>query len=162
MTVIQRRVDNTNFYRTWGNFKTGFGNKSASFWLGLDRIHALTSACSSGSRLLVKATRNDVIKQYDYSGFTVSTEADNYLMNYTKHETGGEDSMINNKGQMFSTFDRDNDRQVDFNAAMVFKSGWWHTTNSESNPNGPISRLYWYAFNMDRVPLDSIEMRIYC
>ncbi|VDI27333.1 Hypothetical predicted protein [Mytilus galloprovincialis] len=32
--VIQRRQDNTDFYRTWSDYKKGFGSLDDSFWLG--------------------------------------------------------------------------------------------------------------------------------
>ena len=161
MTVIQRRVDNATFYRDWEDYKNGFGNNSASFWIGLDVIHDLTSACPSGTRFEVRATRGSVTKQFGYSGFTVSSEQDNYLMNYTRYETAGEDSLRSNKGQMFSTRDRDNG-DFDYNAATLLKSGWWHNmSSSKSNPNADINQIYWYSFNNDRISLDRIEMRIY-
>ena len=120
MTVIQRRVDNETFYRGWKDYKTGFGNTSASFWIGLNTIHCLTSVCSSGTRLEVEVMRDGITKQFDYSGFTVSNEEEYYLMNYTTYETPGDDSMISNSGNMFSTFDC-----RDMSIMTSFKGGWW-------------------------------------
>lgn len=39
--VLQRRQDNTNFYRTWAEYKKGFGNDEKSFWLGNCCINAI-------------------------------------------------------------------------------------------------------------------------
>lgn len=50
-TVIQRRLDGTiDFYRNWDDYKRGFGQSEAEFWLGNERIHKLTS---QGDALLV-------------------------------------------------------------------------------------------------------------
>ncbi len=45
-TVIQRRTDDAireDFYRTWIEYRLGFGKLHREFWLGLDNIHAMTS-----------------------------------------------------------------------------------------------------------------------
>ena len=51
-TIFQRRVDGSeNFYRNW-NYRTGFGNLSGEFWLGLDKIHRLSASGQNVLRVL--------------------------------------------------------------------------------------------------------------
>lgn len=39
-TVILNRIeDDTNFFRSWSDYKLGFGNINKSFWIGLDKIN---------------------------------------------------------------------------------------------------------------------------
>lgn len=40
--VIQKRLDNsTDFYRTWKEYKIGFGNRSQNYWIGKNDFGAL-------------------------------------------------------------------------------------------------------------------------
>ncbi|EDO34855.1 predicted protein, partial [Nematostella vectensis] len=43
-TAIQMRIDGTvDFYRDWGEYQPGFGDKAGEYWLGFNNIHAITS-----------------------------------------------------------------------------------------------------------------------
>ncbi|XP_022795450.1 angiopoietin-related protein 4-like [Stylophora pistillata] len=42
--VFQRKLYGSfNFNKYWNDYKNGFGNLSENFWLGLDKLHRLTS-----------------------------------------------------------------------------------------------------------------------
>ncbi|OZC05561.1 fibrinogen beta and gamma chain, globular domain protein, partial [Onchocerca flexuosa] len=45
-TVIQKRQDGQVYFanRTWNDYANGFGELTTSFWLGLDKIHALSNS----------------------------------------------------------------------------------------------------------------------
>jgi len=43
--IIHQNVDsNFNWYRLWADYKAGFGSIDADFWLGLEKMHLLTSS----------------------------------------------------------------------------------------------------------------------
>ena len=79
--VIQRRQDGSvDFYRDWDDYNNGFGNLEGEFWLGLDKIHRLTS--QTKNELLVDLTDwDEKSAQALYKGFTVDGEDTNYRMN---------------------------------------------------------------------------------
>ena len=42
--MFQKRLNGSvDFYRYWNDYKRGFGDLNSEFWLGLDKIHRLTS-----------------------------------------------------------------------------------------------------------------------
>ncbi|CAL8239643.1 unnamed protein product, partial [Gadus morhua 'NCC'] len=69
-TVIQRRTDGTiNFYRGWEQYKTGFGQASSEYWLGLENINRLTE---NSYKLRVDMEDFDGAKAFvEYSYFSV-------------------------------------------------------------------------------------------
>ena len=58
-TIFQRRVDGSeNFYRNW-NYRTGFGNLSGEFWLGLDKVHRLSASGQNVLRVDLESFENE-------------------------------------------------------------------------------------------------------
>jgi len=55
--IIHQRFGYTDWHRTWAEYKAGFGSRDADFWLGLERMHLLTS--SQPYRLRVRVWIND-------------------------------------------------------------------------------------------------------
>ena len=50
--MFQRRQDGSvDFYRGWNDYKSCFGQLTAEFWLGNDKIHRLTASRSSSLRV---------------------------------------------------------------------------------------------------------------
>ncbi len=79
-TVFQKRLDGSvDFYLNWSDYKRGFGDLNGEFWLGLDKIHRLTSG--NDSMLRVDLEDVDGTTAYaEYNMFGVMSENDNYTL----------------------------------------------------------------------------------
>lgn len=131
-TVIQRRIDGSeNFYRDWNDYKHGFGKKSNEFFMGLEKLHQLTS--SQPHELLIVLEDFDNAKRYaKYDQFEIGSEAEQYkLKTLGTHQVNAGDSLSYHKGSKFSTKDRDNDQHRAMNCAEKLKSGWWFNSCHE-------------------------------
>ncbi|XP_048742852.2 angiopoietin-4-like [Ostrea edulis] len=79
LTAIQKRQDNsTDFYRTWADYKRGFGDPSTNYWIGNDAIHYMTK---TNQELRVEMLSFDDEKAYAlYSTFQVGNESSKYQL----------------------------------------------------------------------------------
>ena len=79
-TVFQKRLNGSvDFYRYWNDYKCGFGDLNGEFWLGLDKIHRLTSDDNNVLRIdLGDFEGNNSYAEYDLFG--VKSEKDKYKL----------------------------------------------------------------------------------
>ena len=84
-TVFQKRLDGSvDFYLNWSNYRVGFGDLNGEFWLGLDKIHRLTTSDSNILRVDLKDFEgNTRFAKYDM--FRVMSENDMYKLNIGAH-----------------------------------------------------------------------------
>ncbi|XP_023699285.1 angiopoietin-related protein 4 [Paramormyrops kingsleyae] len=136
-TVMQRRHDGSlDFDQLWQAYEEGFGSPSGDFWLGLQKMHALS-------------VQGEYIMQVELSNWKDETESVKYLFSlggeesdYTLHlkdvSSGSLASALasNPSGLPFSTRDRDNDQRTDINCAKHLSGGWWFSNCGRSNLNG--------------------------
>ena len=78
--VFQKRLDGSvDFYRGWTEYKRGFGPLTGEFWLGLDKIHRLTSSGSYKLRVdLEDFAENTYYAEYDL--FKAASEGEKYKL----------------------------------------------------------------------------------
>ncbi|XP_063448308.1 ficolin-1-like [Mytilus trossulus] len=77
-TVFQRRIDgSTDFYRTWQEYKQGFGNVNSEYWLGNDNLHKILSTGNYKLRVDLEELNGEV-RYAEYETFDVGNEATNY------------------------------------------------------------------------------------
>ena len=79
-TVFQKRMNGSvDFYRDWADYKRGFGNLSGEFWLGLDKIHRLTSSGGYKLRVDLKDFAGNIVYA-EYASFGVGSEITKYQL----------------------------------------------------------------------------------
>ncbi|XP_050093664.1 angiopoietin-related protein 1-like [Anopheles aquasalis] len=135
--VIQHRFDGSvDFLRNWNDYREGFGKVGKEHWLGLERIHQLTSAHPCELLIELKdITQKKIYARYD--AFEVADEEDEYQLKTLGAFSGPmSDSLRYHEGMKFSTFDRDNDEHPKGNCAVDYKSAWWFRGCYHSNLNG--------------------------
>ncbi|CAH3032796.1 unnamed protein product [Porites lobata] len=135
-TVFQRRQDGSvDFYRGWDNYKSGFGQLTAEFWLGNDKIHRLTA--SRARSLRVELGDGNGAKAYaKYGKFKIGDEQVKYRLDVGSYSGTAGDSLAWHNNEAFSTKDRDNDRWDSIHCAVSFIGAWWYSGCHNSNLNG--------------------------
>ncbi|XP_049297137.1 ryncolin-1-like [Anopheles funestus] len=168
--VIQHRFDgSTNFYRSWQEYKNGFGNLEGEFWLGLDRIHQLTVSRPHELAILLEDFEGK--KAFArYNLFEIGDENEKYeLKKLGAHCGTFNDSLVNQNGMKFTTFDSDNDFWSSGNCAVKGSGAWWYRSCHHSNLNGKYLRgvtkeyatgMIWFYFRGDHYSLKVSKMMI--
>ena len=119
-TVFQRRQDGSvDFYRGWNDYKSGFGQLTAEFWLGNDKIHRLTAARPSSLRVELEDWNRERVHA-KYSKFSIGDEQAKYRLKVGSYSRTAEDSLISVQNNMaFSTKDRDHDTYGSGSCAVI-------------------------------------------
>ncbi|ALC42436.1 CG30280, partial [Drosophila busckii] len=135
--VIQRRLNGSlNFYRNWQQYKDGFGVVQGEFFIGLDKLRAITAL--EPYELYVHLEDFEGVKRFaKYDEFAIGNEADDYALNALGAYTGNAgDSLRSHRKMKFSTYDRDNDAEFQRNCAFLHMGAWWYNACVDSNLNG--------------------------
>ena len=78
--MFQKRLDGSiDFYRNWSDYKHGFGNLNGELWLGLDKIHRLTSDNNNMLRVDLEDFEGNTAYA-EYNMFGVMSENDKYKL----------------------------------------------------------------------------------
>lgn len=167
-TVFQRRQDGSvDFYRGWDEYKQGFGQMTAEFWLGNDKIHRLSAARPSSLRVELEDWKGN--RAYaKYGKFKIGDEQALYRLEVGSYSGTAGNSLADRHTHMaFSTKDRDNDNASGFDCAKEFPGGWWYGNCLWSNLNAiyqnrdptDAKSVVWYAFKQFH-PLKFTEMKL--
>ncbi|XP_050094809.1 ficolin-1-like [Anopheles aquasalis] len=134
--VFQFRYDGSlDFYRGWNEFRDGFGDLNKEFWLGLEKVHQITS----GRKHELVVELEDFERTYKcarFNAFEIGSESDQYdVKAIGKYSGTAGDRMSYYKDRKFSTKDRDNDMS-NRHCAQEFEGAWWHWICTDVNLNG--------------------------
>lgn len=170
-TIIQNRyTGDLNFQRDWQEYKTGFGNLASEFFIGLDKLHELTSNAVQ-ELVIVLEDFAGVQHHAKYDLFAIGNEAESYALKLLgDYEGTAGDSLSYHAGSKFSTFDNDNDGCVECNCAQAHFGAWWYNWCEQSNLNGKYYKenetvarytgMYWHGFHGPNVSLKAARMMI--
>ena len=134
-TLFQRRQDGSvDFFRGWNDYKAGFGQLTAEFWLGNDKIHRLTASRPSSLRVELEDWNGTKVYA-KYGTFNISDEQAQYRLEVGSYSGTARDSLAYHNNMAFTTKDRDNDRDGG-NCAVAWTGAWWYNYCQYSNLNG--------------------------
>ncbi|XP_056002871.1 fibrinogen-like protein A [Ostrea edulis] len=165
-TAIQKRQDDsTYFYRSWTDYKKGFGDPSKNYWIGNDAIHLLTK---TDQELRVELLSFSGEKAHAlYSAFQVEDENSKYRLTVSGYSGTAGDSLDYSNGQKFTTRDQDNEMWNIGNCAVHHQGAWWHANCTYCNLNGQYANYakldwtspYWYDWK-EEMALKGTVMQI--
>lgn len=123
--VIQRRKDaRESFNRSWDDYRQGFGQLNGSFFIGLDKLHQLTTSRSHELYIYLRNNANET-RFARYSNFVIGDSSEQFrLKSLGKFQGTAGNSLEYHLGMKFSTYDEDNDKH-EINCAAEWESGWW-------------------------------------
>ena len=167
-TVFQRRRNGAvEFNKTWEEYKNGFGDVNWEVWLGLQKIHCLTSARSTVSLRIELTDCDGVSKHAHYNYFHVDGEGTDYRLSIGGYSGTAGDMLTPHNKWSFTTIDRD----LTWCTQMYATSGWWHHDRGcfAGALNGPYicgkvkkgwSGVVWWSFRGAEQSMKFAEMKI--
>ncbi|XP_071953493.1 ryncolin-1-like [Antedon mediterranea] len=141
-TVFQRREDDSlDFYRSWEEYKNGFGNVCGEFWLGNDNINEMTSSGKYNLRIDMKTDSGAYYSVHE--SFRIRNESEDYTLEVGDQVNGNMvNVMVRHRGHGFTTRGVDNDVKKNNNCAKEYKGGWWYYSCYSCHLNG----MYGHSF----------------
>ena len=142
--VIQRNKKNSqlSFNKNWKEFEDGFGDLGGDFWAGLKLMHALTQSGQWEMRIDYQKEKDGTSTYLHYNQFSVESASEYYQL-FVNGYTGDVSFALGDpfigtgnpaNGMNFSTYDNDNDKNMN-SCAAHFKSGWWYNNCYHININ---------------------------
>nr|XP_045621949.1 angiopoietin-2-like [Procambarus clarkii] len=165
----KKAIPQVSFAKDWTQYKTGFGNISTEYWLGLEWLYQLTKP--SPQTLLLSATNMHGEPGWAiWSIFRVKAESTGFqlLVNeYQEKSTMGDQLVqhLNHSDMRFSTHDRDHDRWSGSSCARIYGEGggWWYRACSWFFPttsHGNLRTYYWKPRADKWVYLSQLQMMV--
>jgi len=150
-TVFQRRLDGSvDFNRNWNDYEKGFGNLEKEHWLGLEILSKLTQSSKCLLRVDIEyhpyKDGDDFgkdPKHAEWTTFKVEDSTQNYKLKVDDYKINKmelnrvlSNDLVYHNGAVFSTRDRDNDKNRVKNCAQDHKGGNWYKNCAFQSVNG--------------------------
>lgn len=125
--VIQRRLNGSlNFYRNWQEYRDGFGDLNGEFFIGLEKLRAITALEPSELYITLEDFEGQT-RYAKFEEFAIGREEDGYAMiALGAYKGNAGDSLRSHYKMKFSTYDRDNDHKFGENCAFLHVGAWWY------------------------------------
>lgn len=125
--IIQRRQDGSvDFYRDWDEYEKGFGKIDGEFFIGLEKLHALTNY-DGPQELLVALEDKQEARYAKYTNFLIGDKSTYYALQHLGIYSGDAgDSLKYHLGCKFTTKDQDHDKHEKNNCAQDYTGAWWY------------------------------------
>ncbi|KAM6939470.1 microfibril-associated glycoprotein 4-like [Xenentodon cancila] len=169
-TIFHRRIDGSeSFFRSWKDYKAGFGNVAGEYWLGLENIFLLTMRKNYELRVDMEDWEGGHASA-QYASFSIDPESTGYQLHLGGF-TGGAagDSLTNHNSMKFTTLDKDQDNW-EKNCARQFLGGFWYNACHMTNPTGMYAphgainyenvHVIWHTWKGWNYSLKTIAMKI--
>ncbi|KAL4609376.1 tenascin-like isoform X1 [Arapaima gigas] len=163
IVFLRRQNGKVNFFRNWKNYTIGFGDPDGEFWLGLEKLHKITSSGQYELRVDLRDQGESVYALYD--NFSVLDARSRYKVHVGKYSGTAGDSMTYHHGRPFSTYDKDNDIAVT-NCALSYQGAFWYENCHRVNlmgrygDNSHSKGVNWYHWKGHEHSIEFAEMKI--
>jgi len=118
---------------TWADYKAGFGSIDDNFWLGLEKMHLLTSSQPYRLRIEMQMYNGNLWYSAEYWSFKIGDGPnDKYRLEVSGYsgdaddvlQYEGSEGIHYHNGMKFTTYDQDYDSSSG-NCAVDGGGGWW-------------------------------------
>ncbi|XP_017956844.1 angiopoietin-related protein 7 isoform X2 [Drosophila navojoa] len=157
--IIQRRgYKMVDFNQGWFSFVEGFGNLDEDYWIGLDKIHAMTKSHMHELYIHLVFANNETRYAY-YDNFAISGKSDDYKLRSLGNYVGNAgDGLRTHEHHIFRTIRYDTKTTVEYNR-------WWQHEYPNCNLNGTFSEktefgVWWCRCNGTYKFVESVQMLI--
>ncbi|XP_073836339.1 uncharacterized protein isoform X5 [Musca autumnalis] len=166
IVILRRQDGSVNFNRNWLEYKNGFGNTNSEFFIGMEKLHNITSNGLPHEMVITLRTFDGNQTYAKYDNIVIGSEKDQYELKVLGVYSGDAgDSLKHLEGEKFTTIDRDNDQDGRHNCAEVYKGPWWYyQCNPDAQLFGPYEkhksgmRVRWSSDHMH--DLQYVEVKI--
>ncbi|XP_015281059.1 PREDICTED: tenascin isoform X4 [Gekko japonicus] len=163
IVFLRRQDGELDFYQNWRTYETGFGDPKKEFWIGLDKLHKITSQGQYELRVDLRDHEETAYALYDR--FSVGDSRTRYRLKVDGYSGTAGDSMTYHSGRAFSTFDKDNDSAIT-NCALSYKGAFWYKNCHRVNlmgrygDNSHSQGVNWFHWKGHEYSIQFAEMKL--